>query len=488
MCVSRRKPNYADALIIALDAGGRARIYGLGVVARGRGTDASILRAPVEIESIMICANNKGTLWLLVLLFSSAGGQVLADTREVERLLEAGSYDAAYEHAVTLAPAREGDAEFDFLLGMAAVKSGHLPEAVFAFERVLIAQPENHRARLELARVYFLQKDYQSAKTEFLTVRAKDPPDNVRKNIDIYLAMIDKEVAALTRTTSARISVMGGHDSNINSSTDTESLSVPALGTVILNEDSREISDQFSELNIDGAMEHRLNRQNSISARLGFNVRDNLDSEAFDTATANMRFAYHQRGSAHRWQLPVHVQHISVDGVTFRRMVSVGADYATPVTNHLFSVASQVGSIDYPGYENRDVNFINGGLNWKVRFRNGQDLLSGGMNLGYEDPQRASGANYGRRYGALQLAWQRLIDDNRLYATTYLQSVEHTRPDTIFMKVRRDRFYQLALGYTRALDRHWAIDIALLGTTNDSNIVLYDYDRVLLKGGLSYVY
>lgn len=488
MHVSRRKPDYADALIIAFDAGGRPWICGFGRIAGDGVGGASRLREPVEINSIMICTNNKGIIWLLLLLFSSAGGQVLADSGEIERLLEAGSYDAAYERAVALAPAREGDAGFDFLLGMAAVRSGHLPEAVFAFERVLIVQPENHRARLELARVYFLQKDYQSARTEFLTVREQDPPDNVRKNIDRYLAMIDKEMAALTRTTSVRISVLGGHDSNINSSTDTESLSVPALGTVILNEDSREVSDRFSELNIDGAMEHRLSRQKSLSARLGFNVRNNLDSDAFDTTTANARFAYHQRGPAYRWQLPVHIQSINVDGATFRRMVSVGADYARPVTNHLFSIGSQVGSLDYPDYENRDVNFINGGLGWKMRFENGQGLLSGDMSLGYEDPQNASGENYGRRYGALQLSWQKLMDDNRLYATTYLQSVEHTRPDSIFMEVRRDRFYQLALGYTRALDRHWAIDIALMGTSNDSNIVLYDYDRVLLKGGLSYVY
>ncbi|MFC1749999.1 hypothetical protein ACFL2V_14460, partial [Pseudomonadota bacterium] len=74
------------------------------------------------------------------------------------------------------------------------------------------------------------------------------------------------------------------------------------------------------------------------------------------------------------------------------------------------------------------------------------------------------------------------------YASAHVQDIEHTKQDSVFLDTRKDKFHQLALGHAWSIDRHWTIDIALQGAVNDSNIALYDYDRALLKGGLSYVY
>jgi tetratricopeptide (TPR) repeat protein len=488
MANSRRQPDYANILIIVFAGSVQTRTY---VLPFNNGKQINNFYRSLktdETDTTMTYITNKGVTCLFLLIALSASGTVFADTQTIKQLLEEGNSEAAYQHALTLSAENEGDPEFDFLLGMAALKSGHLPEAVFALERVVIAEPENHRARLELARVYYLQKDYQNAKTEFLAVRAQHPPANVRKKIDAYLSAIDKGMNALTGAMSARLSMSFGYDSNINSSTDNETVNVPALGTVILNQSSREISDQFSEIIIGGTAQHQLSRQSSFLTQANLNIHNNLHHDEFDTNTANIRLAYQLTKPDHSWQLPLYLQQINVDGNSFRRMASIGTEYSMPKNNHILSVGVQVGGFKYPDYEERDANFAIGSLGWRTALGSGHGIVSGGINLGYEDPKLTSGANFGRRYGGLQFAWQRTKNNKNLYASAYYQYAEYTETDTVFLTTRRDQFYQLAVGHTWILNRHWALDVALQDTVNNSNIALYSYDRVLAKGGLSYVY
>ena len=80
-----------------------------------------------------------------------------------------------------------------FALGMAHYTSGKYSEAQVEFERVLDINPENHRARLELARSLMRSRKYSAAKTEFEKVLATNPPATVRQNIERYVARIERE-------------------------------------------------------------------------------------------------------------------------------------------------------------------------------------------------------------------------------------------------------------------------------------------------------
>ena len=64
---------------------------------------------------------------------------------------------------------------------------------MFALERVLAAQPNNHSARLELARAYFILEEYARARQEFEAVLALDPPASVVSKIDRFLNAIRRK-------------------------------------------------------------------------------------------------------------------------------------------------------------------------------------------------------------------------------------------------------------------------------------------------------
>lgn len=128
-----------------------------------------------------------------------AKANVLGSEEELVRLKEQAIYylskkqpDRAYE---TLKPTElvyAGDAQYNYLLGMAAIDSGHPEDASWAFERVVAVMPHHAGARMDMARAFFQLKDYPRAEKEFQLLDAMDPPESAKKAIAFYLAEIDR--------------------------------------------------------------------------------------------------------------------------------------------------------------------------------------------------------------------------------------------------------------------------------------------------------
>ena len=96
----------------------------------------------------------------------AASGVVFADaaTDEALSLLDSGKGKAAWELLEPQESARAGEPLYDFLLGLAALEIGQNTRAVFALERVLAMEPDNVRARAEIARAYLALGEAETAR------------------------------------------------------------------------------------------------------------------------------------------------------------------------------------------------------------------------------------------------------------------------------------------------------------------------------------
>jgi tetratricopeptide (TPR) repeat protein len=77
-----------------------------------------------------------------------------------------------------------------FLKGMIAIAKKDNREAIRIFRSILIDYPEAARVRLELARAFYLDKDYGNAMRQFQFALAGKPPPEVAANINKYVAAI----------------------------------------------------------------------------------------------------------------------------------------------------------------------------------------------------------------------------------------------------------------------------------------------------------
>ena len=129
-----------------------------------------------------------------------ASGAIAAPLDDIRRQVEASQFGPAYATAQAN-PQLIGDVHFDFLYGVAAINVGRVPEGLLALERHLAAVPANDRARLELARGYFLLGEYTRARSEFEFVLRYNPPAGVKSNIAGFLQAMQTREAADRRAT-----------------------------------------------------------------------------------------------------------------------------------------------------------------------------------------------------------------------------------------------------------------------------------------------
>jgi tetratricopeptide (TPR) repeat protein len=106
------------------------------------------------------------------------------------QLMDEGKLD----EAATVVNARLANSPRDiqalFLKGMIAVAGKNNREAIRVFRSILVDHPDATRVRLELARSFYLDKDYGNAERQFQFALAGNPPPEVIRNINMYMASI----------------------------------------------------------------------------------------------------------------------------------------------------------------------------------------------------------------------------------------------------------------------------------------------------------
>jgi tetratricopeptide (TPR) repeat protein len=216
-----------------------------------------------------------GAFWVML------SGQVMA-AESLESLISGRHYQEAYDLAWPQLEQRAGEPDFDFLFGMAAIESGHPQEALFAFERVLALRPQDHRARLELARAHFMLGNFDQARRLFDAVLATNPPQRVRDNIAKFMEQMTLLKQQRDHYFSATVDFKIGLDSNINSATEVQSISLPIGLALTLADASREIADEFYELAVMGSYLKLLRKDAGLFAELAISDHQNFTYNQFD--------------------------------------------------------------------------------------------------------------------------------------------------------------------------------------------------------------
>ena len=166
---------------------------------------------------------------------------------EAKALMDARQPQQAYDLLKPLEEDEAGNPDYDFLLGIAALDSGHNTEAIFALQRVVDQQPKHGPARAELARALMQANESDAARRELETLRGQDPPSDVKRVVEEYLAAIDRYHGAYRSTFARYVHAGLGFDTNVNNATNRGAVAAPGLGglTFALAADSRELDSSI---------------------------------------------------------------------------------------------------------------------------------------------------------------------------------------------------------------------------------------------------
>lgn len=422
---------------------------------------------------------------LFALLLVVAGTAPADDDLDRARAaLERNDADAAYDVLAPLAATREGDPEFDYLYGIAALDAGRPTEAVFALERVLAVDPTNDVARAEIARAYFLLGERETARQEFETVRdSGQAPDAARQTINRYLALLDRGVVEGEEegtTVNGYIDVAIGFDSNINSATDQSQVALPLLGNVQfqLTDAAREIENSYGQIAGAVNVTHPLDeRFRVIGGARGYN---RFTEDPFDTRDLYAYAGLAMVEGKHRFSVAANAENFAVDGDTLRNVFGGFGQwtYSLDDTSRVnFSVQGSV--IEYINLPNRDVNRYVGSVGYIKAFNHPrQPLFFAGAYGGVEDEQNNAFPQFGHDlYGGRVGGSFQIKERLRGFGSVALEQRDYNGPDTIFLTTRDDTQFIANAGIEYEVIPDWRIVPEVTYINNDSNILLNDYDR-----------
>ncbi len=423
---------------------------------------------------------------LTALSLSLAGMAAHADIVD-DGLARIYSGDAAGAYAL-LKPAereRAGDPAYDYVLGLAAMDSGRPVEAVAAFERVLAVQPSHLQARAELGRAYIALNEPEAARRELDTVRRQNVPDDVRVAVDRYVTALDTSLSGGGTNVSGSLRVTVGYDSNVNNSTDETRILIPAfagLGLGTLAPNARAQDDAFGEIAGRLSITHGLAIDRRLIADLTASLRGNPDVDDYSQAIAGLNVGIAQATPDHgTFTLAAQLQQFWLDGDDYRNAIGALGQWnyqtAHAVDLGVYVLATR---LTYPGNRAMNVNrFIVGGTAGGP-VSPGGPYIFGGAYAGLEEARNSAFDHLSYWFAGARAGVEfQLTGLTATYASAAVERAEYKDPEPLFLTERKTTRLDLTAGVRHALSPDLSLGAEISWTNADSNIVLYDYDRVV---------
>ena len=423
---------------------------------------------------------------LLAGLMVSAVARADAVTDNARALLDRGDARAAYALLEPLEGERAGELDYDFLLGLAALEIGKNTNAVFALERVLAVDPNHVRARAEIARAYAALGETRTAKQEFETVKQQGIPPEVAATIDRVLSAIERVEDEGRTVVHGYAEATIGHDTNVNSATDSRNIAVPLFGGAIftLNPAGVRKSDTFTSVGGGANLRMPLNKEWALTASVAGNKRMNNDWDIFDTGSTDAHVGLVRTYGKDVFSVALQHNQFWVDNDRYRAAAGFTAQWQHNYNARTqSSFYMQYSDLNYQsGQEVRNADRFVWGANFAHALPGFKTVFYGGAYLGEEATRKDGFEHLGHvLLGARAGVQHEFHRDARLFANLGYEHRRYNGEEPFFLKTRSDNQWNLGAGVAWTPARNWLVTPQFQYTRAQSNIDLNDYRRKVVS-------
>lgn len=365
--------------------------------------------------------------------------------------------------------------QVNYYLAMSATKLELYDEATAAFERVLINEPEYHRARLEYARVQFILGFKEEAKKEFLRVAQYPIPPNVRKNIEMYLAKIDN---VENNSTLITLSFAYMYDDNINNGIEYNTYSLPGFFNLELDGDEPQSSTSFlSFFQIDHL--HRFSKNSPWSIKhtgtvLYKNQTEN-DYYNFSYYAYTPTLIYNDIKNKSEYSLKAGIEKINPgDRVDFT-VYSIEPQYSLLFNKDtIISSFLKYNEIHYKQQIDRSKNYSKKAIGGSIKYKNFKYILE------FEKDDREFGdrTDLNKNIVSNTFLYQHKIQPTVFLDLKYQhKQTRYNDKDLFFDNNRKDNTNVYSVGLSKIINKKDFITLNYTKTNNSTNQEAYDYNK-----------
>jgi tetratricopeptide (TPR) repeat protein len=437
-------------------------------------------------------ANKKVIKSMAVLLFallSCTAGITIADelTERAKVLLDQGKAGEAFELLDPVESARAGDAGFDLLFGIAAIESGQNTRGVFALERVLAVQPNNARARAEIARAYLALGETATAKQEFESVQKQGVPPEVSATINRFLDAVDR-LDTVTRTTiRGYLEGSAGYDTNVNVGPNRNSVALPGIGpgSYTLSPSSKANESAFATLGGGVNVRTPINQEVAVVGGVSTTSRNNFGDKnvsQFDSLVGDVYAGVVVTRDKSVYSLNAQFNQYELGGGIFRTAAGLSGQWQYNIdARNQISVFAQYSDLNYTSQSVRNAErWVVGGA-FAHAYRSG-DVVFASTYLLNERPRNNTVPWVGLDGVGVRFGGQMNYDASTvLFANAAIEYRYSADVDKSFNATREDTQYDVVVGANYTPARNWKVTPKLSWMVNESNTDLNKYHREMVS-------
>ncbi len=390
----------------------------------------------------------------------------------------------AYEMLEASESQRAQDADFNFLLGIAAIDAGHTTRAIMALERAVEIRPEDNLARAELARAYLAAGEPANARAELRRARRGEMPAEAAAAIDRVLGSLDqKPVKGQIGVWRGYVEAFAGHDSNVNSATAAGQFALPAFGGIVFNldADNQARSDAFAGAGAGLGLQLPLAAGWELNAALNARGVSNRHADALDNRQVDGSLGLSFVIGASMLSAAVQANTYDIDSNRYRRASGLSGQwqYKLDAASQI-SVFSQWSRLSYAADASRDADRTVLGLGYAQAFNEGRQIAYASAYGAHEKVRHDGFDNYGHHAGGVRLGAEASLGARATaFTAVQYEKRNYGGSEPFFDASRRDRQLDITAGVHFVPAPEWRITPQLSHVRAASNVVLYEYRRTV---------
>lgn len=405
-------------------------------------------------------------------------------------LYDQGQFNQAYVAFESLLNKAPSNALINFYFAMSAAALKRTDQAIAAFDRVLMLNPQSVRTRLELAKLYFDMGEYALAHAELDRVLSANLPDTVRQNVIDFKARIDKQQSRHSHATTMVLTL--GYDSNVNNDIGAgNNFALDGFGGLELSGNAEAEDYGFGQTLVynHGYDLGKRGAWTLNSQLVGFN-RLNKDYSQNNVTYFGALTAPSYQHDIYKVAFPLEVDRVFVDGEGYLSNASLGASLEQLLsTNQTLAAGYKLRSMQYDG-DNAIRDAWSNIYSMSYRHAIGEKPLVLAANFSYESRQQAKNAASdpaSLTEKILKLNANKVLTARwRLMAGASFTNTDYQQENALFANKRSDRITRLDLGGQYQVNRASLLGANFTQAFHKSNQGPYEFDKT--QANLNYIY
>jgi len=406
-------------------------------------------------------------------------------TAQGVRALRTGQLEKALPTLRALLRKYPDQAAVNFAYGLVAASLRDYSRASLAFERILLGDDANQRARVELGVAYLRQGHPDLAEAQFRQVLEADLPADVRETVSGYIESTRRR--SRRWNTSGRIDLGAFVDDNVNVGPDSDTVSISplvfgsqTLTSLEVGETSRPADDMglFGALALAGNYDVGRNGEWQLGADLlAYNnwLRDEHDEESrYFEISAGLQHI----GRSSFLQLPATASFIGDGGSQLVNTYGVTPTFRyVPGTLGLWAFDTNIRAEfrDWADIDERDSVFFDVTETVRRLVGSGGHSVSVALSLLHDHTDAAIYEYTGvaaTATGTAHLPWESVLHVRLRY-----RYANYDERETLAPEDRVDSQWQIGVSLNKMLTDRFGAGLSYQFTTQSSTFDLYEYDR-----------